>query len=758
MYTVFFFNRKNTWQQEPSAGGNFSCENWSVLTTVVQPSLALARQAQLGPSWCILIVLDRKSSPSDHAAESMSAEEKKRVVYLDATAQSRLRRKLKSAMSEKLHWPRLGRKNVGYLYAIASGARRVLDLDKDRTLLGETFQMSAQDKEPVPFAVYERELQRNFLTFNLCPMVNASTQWGSPLYRHHLHASDISDFTIPSESVAFIQSLANYSQNIDLTHCLSQSLNGKSERQSVTVAIPKTLHAPLHARATYFLEPALWLLFLPTSILGRVSRVWRGCIAQRLAKIANKTTLISSPSVRYTNTYMMRDLRDDQDLYSRSEALLNALESISFQAKTIPGILEETYLELYAKGFLKVEDVLMAQNWISALLSLGYVFPNIVPTTPQHVQEHVHVQTIANVRVSIPPKTSECLDWPELELFLPISPSHHREFQQQLLPSLLLFWPLKYLKMVVLLDGEIKKHNFENALRKETEQFISLRMKYNEPTDYYGDLGHDRQQLIMFWADNFTKSEYVGFVDTDALFVTPVYKGDLFIGGKPVIIGLQSVSFNGWWGRVSRTTAQMLGNDELFRCMSYFPVIIKTEHLRFLRQFVRDKHGIGFNEFFRDFLAGKPYSQFNIMCNYLWHHHRDEYSWHVQLYGKPGVIRDAMRLSRNHFTDEQLRPIPRVAIHTNYHYVRSEGLPNKLMAMGYCYDTLARKRGQSEWCSKNNVTLPEVNLHMFNFEGNDWGYHPKVKEAFKERQKRVRRCPPHSWDSKLLDRLSSKLS
>ena len=34
--------------------------------------------------------------------------------------------------------------------------------------------------------------------------------------------------------------------------------------------------------------------------------------------------------------------------------------------------------------------------------------------------------------------------------------------------------------------------------------------------------GMDRQQWYMFWADNFTRSEYVGFVDADTLFITYV--------------------------------------------------------------------------------------------------------------------------------------------------------------------------------------------------------------------------------------------
>ena len=40
---------------------------------------------------------------------------------------------------------------------------------------------------------------------------------------------------------------------------------------------------------------------------------------------------------------------------------------------------------------------------------------------------------------------------------------------------------------------------------------------------------------MMFYADNFTQSEFVGFVDSDCLFLTYVDREDLFETGKPVI-------------------------------------------------------------------------------------------------------------------------------------------------------------------------------------------------------------------------------
>jgi hypothetical protein len=57
------------------------------------------------------------------------------------------------------------------------------------------------------------------------------------------------------------------------------------------------------------------------------------------------------------------------------------------------------------------------------------------------------------------------------------------------------------------------------------------------PMTEYCKLGYDRQQFNMFWADNFTNYEFIGFIDTDAAFVTYVDREDLWENGKPVING-----------------------------------------------------------------------------------------------------------------------------------------------------------------------------------------------------------------------------
>lgn len=66
------------------------------------------------------------------------------------------------------------------------------------------------------------------------------------------------------------------------------------------------------------------------------------------------------------------------------------------------------------------------------------------------------------------------------------------------------------------------------------------------------------------------------------------------------------------------------------RCVSYFPVIIRISHLREMRAFFSAKFHKTFDNLFFDHIMGaygKFYSQFNIMCAFLFYFHRDEYVW-----------------------------------------------------------------------------------------------------------------------------------
>ena len=151
------------------------------------------------------------------------------------------------------------------------------------------------------------------------------------------------------------------------------------------------------------------------------------------------------------------------------------------------------------------------------------------------------------IRVSAGNNSSYCNRiWPSLDLFLPIhlkeNSKRNNEFIDFFLRSLLLFWPLEVsqttLRLVI--DSELRDSPLVQTANNKLMALAAGRIKnisytFLEESPFYHGEGYHRQQLAMFWADNFTSSEYVGFVDSDTLFVSTIDREDLFENGKPVV-------------------------------------------------------------------------------------------------------------------------------------------------------------------------------------------------------------------------------
>ena len=278
--------------------------------------------------------------------------------------------------------------------------------------------------------------------------------------------------------------------------------------------------------------------------------------------------------------------------------------------------------------------------------------------------------------------------WPKIDLFLPAcvyKPKHKRlyELDSLFLRPFQLFWPLKAsnVSLVVAYDAEQNASShaviITNTIR-DLNSFMpgGAKVALLPPSPYYRD-GYDRQQLAMFWADNFTTSEYIGFMDTDATMVTFVDREDLFEDSKPIVNGRGGRAlFDHTWVWAAGTF-ETLGILEPFKSMSYFPVIIKRSHLKDLRDFIADRHNLTFDDaFYRNISAPgtgriKYFSQFDIMFAYLFTFKRNEYKWYIQsespdwdgknpppVYGQDGNV--------SQFTAEMLVPKPRIATHARY--------------------------------------------------------------------------------------------
>jgi len=354
---------------------------------------------------------------------------------------------------------------------------------------------------------------------------------------------------------------------------------------------------------------------------------------------------------------------------------------------------------------------------------------------PRHKAHQKHLKSPSPAsqasEIITPSASSDLMQ--RLELFLPMWHGDNNDYFAYFDRSRKLFWPDA--SVTILMDEE-KSMDHELGIR--IEQISSranasrIRVKFNpKPHKYL--IGHDRQQLRMFQADSWSASEYIGFIDTDAVFDTPVVEERLFENGRPIVIGRigrpQDPQF---WATVPKATQWATGSEEVMRCMSYFPVVVKRSHIVEMRHWFEKRHNATFDVLFKQMTKrfGGAYSQFNIMCQWLWDNKHDEYSWRLHQVtpewsavnsteGQVGVDK-----LRRILAAENTKPQVRVAQHARYDHIVSKYDLAKTMAPGFCNSVAAER--QLPWC----VFVDNVKYHdsitdglqdgLFFFEGTSW--------------------------------------
>mmetsp|Transcript_124801 Transcript_124801/g.398954 ORF Transcript_124801/g.398954 Transcript_124801/m.398954 type:complete len:850 (-) Transcript_124801:26-2575(-) len=297
-------------------------------------------------------------------------------------------------------------------------------------------------------------------------------------------------------------------------------------------------------------------------------------------------------------------------------------------------------------------------------------------------------------------------------------------FTSILLPSMRLFWPGA--RMVLLVDDTPEGRSIEEACGAffgRVRRVLTREGGWNEAQQY------------KLSSDEFSTSEFVGFLDADTLFVTPVTSASVFDdAGRPRIRGRVGPAANSFWWEASDSTQKLLGFPEVARCMSYFPVVVRTEHLRGLREHIRSLHKEGLGRMVEVLAAqGKPWSEFNVLCSYLYEFHRREYSWLFQR-SEPARANDPEEPlwisvsqhfgwtpgpSWHHWVPEWATPV-------------STTMAEERMAEGYC------RVASTELVECEAFTSGSLQLDLFRFEDMQWARHPDARVAQEEHFREVR--------------------
>ena len=161
---------------------------------------------------------------------------------------------------------------------------------------------------------------------------------------------------------------------------------GKQQVNSRAILkVPSHTMTPYNAQATMFFESGFWSLYLPVTVAGRVSDIWRSYFSQALFKrIGVDLGFFPRPLVvQDRNPHSNEaDFNAEIPLYTKSYALISyllktyVLDEIKYSPKSFIEILELLWVDMYERGYIEIDDVYHLQRWVTTLYKIGYQFPN----------------------------------------------------------------------------------------------------------------------------------------------------------------------------------------------------------------------------------------------------------------------------------------------------------------------------------------------------------------------------------------------
>ena len=415
---------------------------WAVATTISEPSEGIRRMSWR-TGWCLVVVADRNGPPSwsrwmGGDGAPLCAKSTKYLTVEDQEALGR-RNTSTAAFISAVPWAHFGRKNVGFLYAIAQGATELFDFDDDNWL----YPADRVNQHSV-IAGYSKKKLHNVLTpaltiatctaaaidvptnsaaasiagspsavVNPYPLMRASNPaaWprglpypdirrsgATPLLIGEGECLDASR-TLFAHSIAVMQSVADHDPDVDAIYRLTATqseLHFSFLRDGPALVLPPGIFAPINAQATLHMRKAMWGALLPTTVHGRVSDIWRGYLHQRLYWDIGLQLAFTSPSVtqqRNAHNYLA-DMQSELPLYERAGELVRMLTVWRCDddgTRSLPSCMEALWVEAYERSYLEKADVHLVQRWLAALADVGYRFPPRLSTQQRKQHEETEL-------------------------------------------------------------------------------------------------------------------------------------------------------------------------------------------------------------------------------------------------------------------------------------------------------------------------------------------------------------------------------
>ena len=409
-------------EQKPKFTQKCQSENWIVLTTIFNVTSAILDYNNID-NWCTVIAGDKKSINKQLYNKYLNID---KVVYLDVNEQNEIFEKLNKFQTyDIIPFNHFGRKNLGFLYAMMNGAKYIYDTDDDNKVIEPYNKIGIPilgNIENEKFKIKEINDERieNELTFNVFLLWSKTFIWPrgydisllTQSFKWHkttkLNKKQVIANGDRKKNEFIIQQwLSNIEPDYDaLERLIGKNIEFKTKDFTMqyifddekdengdyyAVSIPNHIYIPFNAQMTIWDYRSFLFLYLPITVHGRVSDIWRSYFAETIMHILqiNGITnwkLLYCPVLvnQYRNSHnYLADFQSELPLYLQTHELLiflhkfaneyditNAGEkSVDINNINIGQILLDLYINLYEYGVLQIDDVKGIYSWINDIVN-----------------------------------------------------------------------------------------------------------------------------------------------------------------------------------------------------------------------------------------------------------------------------------------------------------------------------------------------------------------------------------------------------
>ncbi|CAM6120954.1 unnamed protein product [Calypogeia fissa] len=349
-----------------------TADKWIVLTVSGPPTPEVEAFSNL-KGWQVLAV-GTADAPADWRVAN--------VVFLSFDLQAELPYRINQFLPRNSYI----RKNVGYLFAIQHGAKKIYDADENASL----FKEKLEDVFDVELLGSQAPVLQ-YRYFDTRKVVNPFVHFGQ---------RSVWPRGLPLEAVSEISPEVMYAQVTRGKQYIQQSLaNGLPDVDSVfyytrksqvapldltfdsfapPVMLPQGLMAPINALNTLFHATSFWALLLPVTVETKTSDIIRGYVGQRLLWEVGGMLGVYPPMISRKDTLQAPPFEEEKDLHAKVQPLISyLLKWRSHKPSLFEKILHLSY-SLAEAGFLDGQDVELTAAWLQDLVSVGYSQPRLM--------------------------------------------------------------------------------------------------------------------------------------------------------------------------------------------------------------------------------------------------------------------------------------------------------------------------------------------------------------------------------------------